>query len=193
MSAIIRVAAALQASDGVLGRATSMRQIVCVLAHILLGVDGHPWTKETDRWNLNRNETAESVTSYHGIWENHEYFASPPNWRLPAYSLLPDRWFDGDPASNNAGNTHYEYDPSQTVFRSGGDIAGIIAKLDYLQSMGTKIIHCVGSPLQNVPWVYDGFSVTDFTLLDRHLGSIETWRELVTQVHARGMYILVDV
>lgn len=30
------------------------------------------------------------------------------------------------------------------------------------------------------------------TLLDAHLGSIDEWRRAVTEIHARGMYVIMD-
>ena len=37
-----------------------------------------------------------------------------------------------------------------------------------------------------------GYSPIDFTLLDRHFGDIETWRMATTEIHRRGMYIVMD-
>lgn len=32
----------------------------------------------------------------------------------------------------------------------------------------------------------------DFTLLDRHFGKIFEWRAAVTEIHSRGMYVILD-
>lgn len=109
------------------------------------------------------------------------------------YAIHPDRWSDGDPNLNNINGTHFEYDPAQKSFRFGGDATGIQSKLDYIQSMGIKAILIVGTPFYNLPWNYDGLSVIDYTLLDRHLGDITAWRNLVEDAYARGIYLIVDV
>lgn len=41
-------------------------------------------------------------------------------------------------------------------------------------------------------WSGDGYGPLDFTLLDRHHGSIEDWRSLVNEIHKRGMYVVFD-
>ena len=43
-----------------------------------------------------------------------------------------------------------------------------------------------------MPWASDGFGPLDLTLLDHHHGVIEDWRALVTEIHRRGMYVLLD-
>jgi alpha-1,3-glucan synthase len=47
-------------------------------------------------------------------------------------------------------------------------------------------------PHINLPWSYDQFSPVDLTLLDRHLGDIEAWREMTTEAHRRGMYVVLE-
>ena len=76
--------------------------------------------------------------------------------------------------------------------RHGGDVAGLADSLDYLQGMGIKGIYIAGSALINLPWAFDGYSPVDFTLLDYHWGTIETWRQAITAIHDRGMYIVMD-
>lgn len=44
----------------------------------------------------------------------------------------------------------------------------------------------------NEPWGSDGYSPLDTTLLDRHLGDLQTWRYAISEIHRRGMYILLD-
>ena len=156
-------------------------------------IEAHRWTPETDTWNLNRNRTAENVTEYIGNWPGHQYHPSPPSWSFPWYAILPDRWSDMDPTLNNINGTRFEHDPSETSFRIGGDIAGILGKLDYLQSMGVRGLYLISSPYYGLPWIPDGSSVIDFTLLDRHLGDVEKWQELVQALHTRSMYLILNV
>lgn len=44
----------------------------------------------------------------------------------------------------------------------------------------------------NLPWGYDGYSPVDLTLLDQHLGTLQQWREVIDDIHARGMYVVLD-
>ena len=43
-----------------------------------------------------------------------------------------------------------------------------------------------------MPWSGDGYGPLDFTLLDAHHGVIEDWRALITEIHRRDMYIILD-
>ena len=53
-------------------------------------------------------------------------------------------------------------------------------------------IYLAGTILINQPWGADGYSALDTTLLDRHFGNIDTWRNAITEIHRRGMYVLLD-
>ena len=53
-------------------------------------------------------------------------------------------------------------------------------------------LYLAGSPHINVPWASDGYSPLDLTLLDHHFGNIEDWRAAITEVHKRGMYVILD-
>jgi len=43
-----------------------------------------------------------------------------------------------------------------------------------------------------MPWSGDGYGPLDFTLLDAHHGVIDDWRALVTEIHRRDMYVILD-
>lgn len=44
----------------------------------------------------------------------------------------------------------------------------------------------------NQPWGFDGYSALDTTLLDQHYGDLDAWRSAVTEIHRRGMYVIID-
>jgi alpha-1,3-glucan synthase len=79
-----------------------------------------------------------------------------------------------------------------TQLRYGGDLRGLQDSLDYLQGMGLKTLYIIGSPFLNMPWISDGYSPLDLTLLDSHFGNIQTWREVIDDIHRRGMYVIFD-
>lgn len=144
-------------------------------------------------FNLNENETATRPQDYWGQWENHTYQPSPSNWRFPFYVLTIDRYVDGDPTNNEANGTVFEHNWMSNQFRFGGDVAGILSDLDYIQGLGIKAIYFTGSMMLNMPWSADGYGPLDFTLLDRHHGTIKEWRALTDEIHRRGMYLILDI
>ncbi|KAJ5420316.1 hypothetical protein N7465_002835 [Penicillium sp. CMV-2018d] len=143
--------------------------------------------------NLNTNKTATNPADYWGTWPGHEgkYYPSPDNWRFPFYSFFLDRFVNGDPTNDNANGTTFEHDVDQRI-RHGGDVAGLVDSLDYLQGMGIKGIYIAGTSLLNQPWTSDGYGVLDTTLLDAHFGTLQVWRDAITEIHKRGMYVLFD-
>ena len=90
-------------------------------------------------WNTNLNKTATNVLDYYGEWENHTYTPSSSNWRFPFYTLFLDRFVNGDPTNDNLNGTSFEHDLRSNQMRHGGDMAGLVDTLDYLQGMGVKV------------------------------------------------------
>lgn len=90
-------------------------------------------------WNLNQNEHATDPLDYSGSWQNHVYNPSPTNWRMPFYTIMLDRFVNGNPTNDDANGTQFEFDHTQTQLRHGGDIQGLRDSLDYLQGMGIKV------------------------------------------------------
>ncbi|KXT01368.1 hypothetical protein AC578_6619 [Pseudocercospora eumusae] len=146
------------------------------------------------QWNLNVNKNAANPLEYSAPhWPaSFAHHPSPDNWRFPFYSFFLDRFVNGDPTNDNANGTNWEQDYKQTQLRHGGDIAGVQDSLDYLQGLGIRGIYLVGSAMINLPWEADGYSPTDHTILDHHLGNIEDWRTVIQEIHRRGMYVILD-
>jgi alpha-1,3-glucan synthase len=101
------------------------------------------------------------------------------------------RLANGDPSNDNINGTSFEQDIHSNQFRHGGDIAGLLDSLDYLQGMGIKGLYIAGSPFINRPWTADSYSPLDLTILDHHFGTIETWRAVIDEIHTRGMYVVL--
>ncbi|KAF8306355.1 glycoside hydrolase family 13 and glycosyltransferase family 5 protein [Clavulina sp. PMI_390] len=144
-------------------------------------------------WNLNSNQQATTPTDFSASRSNTTYTPSPTNWRtLPVYTVLLDKFADGDPSNNDHFGSQFESDWRETQFRYGGDIAGLRKHLDYIQGMGIGLIFIAGTPFLNMPWQADSYSPIDFSLVDPHWGTINDWVDLVDDIHARGLYIMMD-
>ncbi|KAG0155466.1 hypothetical protein PDIDSM_1043 [Penicillium digitatum] len=156
-------------------------------------VTAWPYDEAYLDYNLNENKTATNPADYWGTWPGHEgkYHPSPDNWRFPFYSIFLDRFVNGDPTNDNANGTTFEHDVDQRL-RHGGDVVGLVDTLDYLQGMGVKGIYIAGTSLLNQPWSSDGYGVLDTTILDAHYGTIQAWRDAITEIHKRGLYVLFD-
>jgi alpha-1,3-glucan synthase len=91
------------------------------------------------QWNLNTAVNAVDPLDYSGVWENHTFNPSPENWRFPFYTVMLDKFVNGDPTNDNANGTIFEHDLDETQLRHGGDIRGLKDSLDYIQGMGIKV------------------------------------------------------
>jgi oligo-1,6-glucosidase len=72
-----------------------------------------------------------------------------------------------------------------------GDLAGIITKLDYLSALGVDVVWV--SPFYPSPQDDNGYDISDYTAVDPLFGTLADFDELVAQLHARGMKLVIDV
>lgn len=152
-----------------------------------------PYNETYDAWNLNKNQDTTDPTQYSTTRSNTTYTPSPSNWRsLPFYTLLLDKFADGDPSNNNFFGYMYEHDWRETQMRFGGDVKGLRNKLDYLQGMGVRGIYIAGTAFLNMPWQADSYSPLDFSTLDPHWGTIDDWVDFIDDIHSRNMYLMMD-
>ncbi len=133
-----------------------------------------------------------------------EYRARLPEDEI-IYFLLPDRFDNGDSANDSGGlsggRLQTGFDPTAKGFYHGGDLKGVIRRLDYLQHLGVTAIW-VGpifknKPVQGPPGQesagYHGYWITDFTQVDPHFGTNADFRALVDAAHARGIKVYMDI
>lgn len=121
------------------------------------------------------------------------------------YFVLPDRFANGSTANDLGGldgdRLITGFDPTDKGFYHGGDIAGLISQLTYLDQMGITAIwmtplfknKTVQGPADNASAAYHGYWITDFTQIDPHFGSNEELETLIEEAHARGIKIFFDI
>jgi glycosidase len=121
------------------------------------------------------------------------------------YFLLPDRFENGDAANDrgglSGGRLTTGFDPTATGFYHGGDLKGLISRLDYIQGLGASAIWVApvfrNKPVQGSPGAesagYHGYWITDFTGVDPHFGTNQDFRTLVQAAHQRGMKLYLDI
>jgi glycosidase len=133
------------------------------------------------------------------------------------YFVIPDR-FNNASATNDCGDfqgdcpqadeeeqvLQHGFLPSDRGYYHGGDLNGVLAKLDYLKAMGVTAIW-VGPIFKNKPVqedstnlyghssAYHGYWITDFKTVDPHLGSNEDFKRLIEGSHERGIKVFMDI
>ncbi|KAL0581705.1 hypothetical protein V5O48_000287 [Marasmius crinis-equi] len=168
---------------------------LAALSLFLSSVDASPYREDLVLYNINTNKNATNPLEYStAVRKNGTYTPSPDNWRsLPVYTILMDKFADGDPTNNDFFGSAFEYDHRETQLRFGGDLKGLVSRLDYIQGMGMKVIFVSGTPFLNMLWQADSYSPLDFTVLDPHWGTLEDWQRAIGEIHARGMYFMADL
>ncbi|MCU0415032.1 MAG: alpha-amylase family glycosyl hydrolase, partial [Ignavibacteriaceae bacterium] len=108
------------------------------------------------------------------------------------YLIFADRFCDGNPSNNTIGDSLDQFTSSDLDGRKGGDIQGIISKLDYLKELGGTAIW-ITPMLENNMWMsYHGYAATDLYKIDPRFGSNELYKKLVDEAHKRGLKIILD-
>ncbi|WP_130014304.1 pullulanase-type alpha-1,6-glucosidase [Serinicoccus sediminis] len=128
-----------------------------------------------------------------------------PVTREQFYFVMADRFANGDPSNDTAGldgdRLTHGFDPTDKGFYHGGDLAGIMDRLDYIEGLGTTAIWLTPSfknrPVQgsgaDASAGYHGYWITDFTQIDPHLGTNEEMKALIDEAHSRGMKVYFDI
>ena len=72
-----------------------------------------------------------------------------------------------------------------------GDLKGITSKLDYLKSLGVDVIWL--SPHYDSPNADNGYDIRDYRKVMKEFGTMEDFDELLKQVKARHMRLVLDL
>lgn len=104
------------------------------------------------------------------------------------YQIFPDRFANGRPETSPPAVMPWGTEPDQHNFM-GGDLWGVIDKLDYLCDLGINGLYFtpVFTALSN-----HRYDTTDYFNVDPHLGGNEAFRALIQEAHARGMKVMLD-
>ena len=125
--------------------------------------------------------------------------------REVTYSVLVDRFEDGNPANNTGGlgddPAVSGYRPGDLDYFQGGDIAGVTQRLDYIAGLGVDAIalspifagDAVRTTAAGIETGYHGQWAEDLTTLDPHVGTVDDLRALTAAAHARGLEIHLEV
>ncbi|MEY3951647.1 MAG: hypothetical protein RL320_449 [Pseudomonadota bacterium] len=108
--------------------------------------------------------------------------------------ISPDRFVNGDTQNDSLPGLGDRVDRKDPNARHGGDIAGMIQSLDYVQSMGFTQIWPTPVLENNAPsFSYHGYAITDFYRVDPRHGSLADYQRLAAEARRRGIGLIKDV
>ncbi len=142
------------------------------------------------------------------IFARSDYYTIPANWSLTPWTA---NWYKEDNWAANLGGDFYS---KLQLRRYGGDLQGVMDKLDYLEELGITAVYF--NPLNDAPSLHK-FDARNWRHIDINFGpdpeadlkiiskedpaDPSTWKwtsadklflKLVDQMHKRGMKVIVD-
>lgn len=114
-----------------------------------------------------------------------------PEWARGAvfYHVFPDRFAAGPGGSHREGTVDpWDSEPRRDTFL-GGDLDGITARLDHIQSLGVDALYL--TPIFSAPSNHK-YNTADFFNVDADFGGNDALRRLVDALHGRGMRLVLD-
>ena len=110
------------------------------------------------------------------------------------YLITPDRYANGDKKNDDVSGLKEKSRREDKDGRHGGDIKGIIDRLDYLEQMGFTQLW-LNPVLENdqKTYSYHGYSTTDYYNIDSRFGNNKLYLELSEKARERGIGIIKDL
>jgi glycosidase len=110
------------------------------------------------------------------------------------YLIMPDRFSNGDPSNDRIPGMRDQTLNRDTVFnRHGGDLQGIINRLDYIASLGVTTLWLNPVIVNDMPdRTEHGYAFTDHYKVDPRLGGEKAYLRLIDSAHKKGMKIIQD-
>lgn len=115
---------------------------------------------------------------------------SYPDWLKEAvfYQIAVDRFQNGNPSNNPPNTLAWGETPTMTTF-FGGDLEGVIEKLDYLSDLGVNAIYF--NPLFMSPSTFK-YDTEDYYQIDPSFGGNEAFELLIKACHEKGIKVILD-
>lgn len=104
------------------------------------------------------------------------------------YQIFPDRFYNGD-KSNDPKNTSKWGSVVKTESMFGGNIQGVIDKLDYLEELGVNLVYL--TPIFKSTSNHK-YNTADYYSIDPQFGTLDTAKKLIKKCHEKGMKIIFD-
>ena len=120
------------------------------------------------------------------IYQRH----SIPDWVYGSvmYQVFPERFANGKSEINPENTVEWGSVPTRLDFQ-GGDLYGVIDKLDHIESLGVNILYLNPIFLSGSTHKYDSW---DHFKVDPTLGGDDGLRDLISNCHDRNIKVILD-
>ena len=113
-----------------------------------------------------------------------------PEWTKDAvfYQIFPDRFARSERGPKPSNLEPWDSPPTVHGYK-GGDLWGVVERLDYLQELGTTAIYF--NPIFQSA-ANHRYHTHDYYRVDPILGGDEAFREMLDVAHERGIRVVLD-
>ncbi len=133
------------------------------------------------------------ISAFQFVGENkNDFVVEKPSWQGKVfYQIFPERFNNGLGPKSYV-NTPWNEASLAHKYRAflGGDLQGVIDKLDYLDDLGIEVIYLTPVHPSISNHKYD---VLDYFDVDAGFGGKEVFHRLVEEAHRRGMKVMMDM
>ncbi|MGF7049351.1 glycosidase [Paenibacillus sp. DS2015] len=105
------------------------------------------------------------------------------------YQVFPERFSNGNEKLNPDNTVPWGTTPTRDNYM-GGDIQGIIDRLDHLSGLGINALYL--NPIFRATSNHK-YDTTDYFKIDEQFGSLEDFNSLVRQCHERDIKVILDL
>ena len=135
-------------------------------------------------------EPAINENFFEFLWPNEGDGYCAPDWHKQQvyYQIFPERYRSGDDRLTPSDADPWGSPPTRENFM-GGDIQGIIQGLDHICDLGATCLYL--TPIFNAPSNHK-YDTVDYYEIDPSFGTKEDLRKLVSEVHKRGLRLILD-
>ncbi|MDI6802878.1 MAG: glycoside hydrolase family 13 protein [Bacteroidota bacterium] len=113
-----------------------------------------------------------------------------PDWTADAiyYQIFPERFYNADTTNDPPNTQPWGAIPKYNNY-FGGDLNGVIEKLDYIQDLGVNAIYFNPVFESNSNHKYH---TTDYFKIDDNFGDDKIFKQLLDECHKRGIRVVID-
>lgn len=156
-----------------------------------LSIDNNIYYFSEDRITLDYDFNYAYYNCFQYPYINEVDIPKPVKWMEKAvfYEIFVERFFMGDDQKDKSYiNSSWDKNPVQNSFY-GGDLKGIIEKLDYLKSLGINALYLtpIFSSISN-----HKYDINDYYMIDKQFGNEQIFKELVDKAHSMRIRIVLD-
>jgi neopullulanase len=109
------------------------------------------------------------------------------------YLIMPDRFANGDPTNDEAGEEPGSHVRAKARAYHGGDLRGIREHLRYLQDLGVSTLWLTPVVKNGAAQDYHGYGAVDLYAVEPHLGTLKEYQDLVSDAHTQHLKVMFDI